>query len=377
MESTAFNSQPYLKGDTTLMDAGTDWPITLRHLAETKDRPVLAMREAGIIRPQLPAGYLAQQAAQLYQLTTYGGRSIEATVAQPFLTRDGWKPLAALTPSDAVAVVVEYPLLFGCGDTDGESLKLLAYLTGSGTTGDGMAAAIDDVIVRKDFEAAVASKGDECTKLVDEAGTPCVRVRGKDGARSRILAYLDLVGVHGVAAADKAIPDFVFGLKRDKLRLYLNRVFTCDGAAESAAITYHATSVRMARQIQHLLARFGISCLLRGRERDGVLDSVHLSINTKPDVLRYIDEIGFLGKKAVRAESTRTLLHHVRMVDPPLDRLGPILFDEVFAVEPTERAPAYGLVIAGFGNFIANDFVVHNASWCTEATSQRGQRNEE
>jgi len=362
---TRANSQPFLKADTMLMDAGTGWPITLRHMAEAKDRPVLTMHDAGVIRPQRPIGYLAQQEAQLYQLTTYGGRSIEATVEQPFLTRDGWKPLAALTPSDAVAVVVEYPQLFGCGDTDGESLKLLAYLTASGTTGDGVAPSIDDEVVRQDFEAAVAAKGDECSTLFDPDGAGYVRVHGARGTRSRILAYLDIVGVHGVCAADKAIPDFVFGLKRDKLRLYLNRLFTCDGAAESAAISYHAKSVRMARQVQHLLARFGISCLLRGRERDGVLDSVLLSINSKPDALRFIDQIGFLGKKAVRAESTRTLLHHVRMVDPPLERLGPILFDDVFAVEPTERAPVYGLTIAGFGNYIANDFVVHNASWCS------------
>jgi hypothetical protein len=348
-----------------LIDAETGWPITLRNLVERRDRTVLTLREAGVIRPQRPSGFLDQQEAQLFRLTTLCGRSIEATAKQLFLTRDGWKPLAQLDPSDAVAVVVEYPQVFGRGDTDAEFVKLVAYLTANGTTGDGMVPAFDDGVVHQDFEAAVVAKGDECAKLVDDDGVAYRRVHGKHGARSRVLAYLDLVGVHGVCAADKFVPDFVFGLTREKLRLYLNRLFTCDGAAEASRIVYHASSVRMAREVQHLLARFGINCVLRGRERDGVLDSILLTISSKVDALRYLDEIGFLGAKAIKAESTRTLLNHVRMVDPPLDRLGPILFDDVFAVEVTERAPVYDLTIDGFRNFIANDFVVHNASRST------------
>jgi replicative DNA helicase len=353
--------RPCLKGDTILIDATTGWPLSLEQFAKAGDRSVLTLRDAGVIRPQLPAGSRDLPTAQLYRVTTYCGRSIEACAEQPFLTRDGWKPLSKLTAADAVAVVVEFPQLFGRGDTDTELLKLLAYLTASETTGDGMAPAIEDDVVRQDFEAAVASKNDEYTELVGGDGTAYLRVHGKGGGRSRVIAFLDLVGVHGVCASAKVVPDFVFGLRREKLRLYLNRVFTCDGRPEASSITYQCKSVHLARQVQHLLARFGINCALRGREREGVLDSVVLSIGSKQDVLRFIDEIGFLGGKAVKAESTRTLLHHVRMVDPPLDRLGPILFDEVFAIEETEAAPVYDLSIGHFHNFIANDFIVHSA----------------
>lgn len=363
MPSTHPHSPPSLKGDTRLIDASTAWPITLQNLVERRDSTILTMQEASVIAPRLPSAYLEREPAQLYQLTTYSGRCIEATAEQPFLTREGWKPLSVLTASDAVAVVVEYPLCFGRGDTDAELLKLLAYLTASGTTGDGLAPAIDDADVRQDFEAAVAAKGDECTRLVGDDGVPYLRVRGQQGARSKVLSYLDLVGLHGVCAPDKFVPDFVFGLKRDKLRLYLNRLFTCDGAVDtSGKVVYHTTSVRMVRQVQHLLARLGIDSLLRGCEHDGVLQSVVLSICSKPDVLRFIEQIGFLGSKAIKAELTRSTLYHTSMVDPPIDRLGPILFDRVFAVNATECAPGYDLTIDGTRNFIANDFVVHNAS---------------
>jgi replicative DNA helicase len=356
-----------LAGDTVLMHATSAWPLTLRGLVDRKDGAVLTMREASVLSPQYPFAFLAHEVAQLYRLTTYTGRSIEATAEQPFLTRDGWKPLSALGPSDTVAVVAEYPQLFGCGDTDAELVKLLAYLTANGTIGDGLAPPLEDPIVRSDFETAVESQGDECVEVTDD-GAARLRVRGRCEARSNVLGYLDLVGVNGISAPDKFVPDFVFGLKKDKLRLFLNRLFTCDGAAEpSDRITYRTTSIRMARQVQHLLARFGVVSLLRGRECEGVLEALELFVVSKADVLRFIDDIGFLGDKAVRAEAIRAALYHVRMADPPSNRLGPILFDRVVAVEATVSAPVYDISIEDTHNFVANDFIVHNSTRCSQA----------
>jgi replicative DNA helicase len=352
-----------LAGDTLLMNAESGWPITLRDLVGRRDGAVLTMREASMISPRRPAGYLAHQAAQLHRLTTYSGRSIEATAGRAFLTRDGWKPLSTLCATDAVAVVAEYPHIFGRGDTDAALVKLLAYLTANGTSSDGAAPPIDDDDVREDFETAVRAKEDECA-LLDDDGRTRLYVRGPSGTRSKILRYLDLVGVHGVCGPDKFVPEFVFGLRQDKLRLYLNRLFTCDGSIEtSGRITYRTTSVRMARQVQHLLARFGVACLLRGLERDGALDAVDLSITTKTDVLRFIDDIGFLGDKATRAEAIRASLYHLRMIEPPADRLGPILFDRVYMVEATGFAPVYDLSIPETHNFVANDFIVRTSNW--------------
>lgn len=359
-----------LAGDTLLIDAGSGWPIVLRDLVRRRDGIVLTMREASVLTLEHPAAYLAHEPDQLYRLTTYTGRSIKATAAHPFLTRGGWKLLSELSPSDAVAVVAEYPQLFGRGDTDAELVKLLAYLTANGTSCDGTAPPITDADVRADFEAAVQAKEDECAVLDDAADPPRWFVRGPAGTQSKILRYMDIVGVYGVRGRDKFVPDFVFGLRQDKLRLYLNRLFTCDGDFEtSGRITYRTTSVRMARHVQHLLSRFGIVCMLRGIERDGDIEAVDLLITTKADVLRFIDDIGFFGDKAARAEQVRAALYHVRMIEPPSDRLGPILFDRVYMVERAERAPVYDLAIAETHNFVANDFIVRTSSWSALVTS--------
>src|SRR4051812_40448041 len=118
-----------LAGDTLIVNADSGWPIRLRALVGRREGSVLTMREASLLTPQRPAAYLAHEPAPLLRLTTYTGRSIAATADQAFLTRDGWKALSALCPSDAIAVVAEYPQLFGRGNADAAQVKLLAYLT--------------------------------------------------------------------------------------------------------------------------------------------------------------------------------------------------------------------------------------------------------
>lgn len=363
-----------LAGDTQLVHADSGWPVKLRDLVSRRQGTVLTMREASLLTPQRPAAYLAHEPAPLHRLTTYTGRTITATADQAFLTRDdGWKPLHALCPSDAVAVVVEYPQLFGTGNIDAALIKLLAYLTADRAPGDGAGPIFTDVDVRADFEAAVNAKGDESVPVGEETDPPRLHVRGRGGARSHVVGYLDLVGVRGVRAPERAVPDFVFGLRQDRLRLYLNRLFTCDGMVEtSGRITYRTSSVQMARDVQHLLARFGVGGTLRGLECEGVLEAVDLMITTKTDVLRFVDEIGFIGDKAVRAEAVRAALYHVRMIEPAPDRVGPILFDRVYMVESLDAAPVYDLAIEGTHNFVANDFVVRTSNWASMAATVPG-----
>ena len=118
----------------------------------------------------------------------------------------------------------------------------------------------------------------------------------------------------------------------------------------------------MAHQVQHLLSRFGVMCLLRGLEREGGV-AVDLLITTKADVMRFVDYIGFIGEKALRAEQLRASLYHVRGAEQTPDRLGPVLFDRVYMVERTRSAEVYDLAIADSHNFVANDFIVRTSSW--------------
>lgn len=351
-----------LAGDTMLVHTGSAWPVTLKGMIDRQDGLTLTMREAGILAPQRPTAYVEKGRAQLYRLITHTGRCVEATANRPFLTPTGWKPLLELDARDSVAVVAEYPGLFGRGDTDPGFLKLLAYLTKNGAIGDGAFPLSDDAEIRRDFELAVEAKGDVHVEVSGHDGHDHLRVCGRNGARSRVLSYLHLVGVYGISGSDKVIPDFIFGLRKDKLRLFLKCLLTCDGAAErSGRITYRTSSVRLARQLQHLFARFGVVAELVDPVRYRVA-AAELSIDGKADVIRCIEHIGFLGEKAIHAEWLRASLYDVRDDAAHQSRLGPILFDRVLSVEPTKVADVYDLEIPLTHNFIASEFIVRNDS---------------
>ena len=359
-----------LRGDTQLIDAHSGRPISLRDLVAKGTGDVLTMREAGLLVAERPRAYVTNEPEQLCRLTTQTGRTIEATASHPFLTRQGWKPLEELRVSDRLAVVAEYPNLFGHGDTDDELVKILAYLMADGSLANDSSPVFTkvDPEVRMDFEAAVEAKGDECVEFTNKAGVPHVRVRGKSGSRNNVIAHLKQVGLHGLRSGEKFVPDFVFGLKKPKLRLFLNRLFTCDGSVEaSGRVSYSSTSLRLVREIQHLLLRFGIVSVMRERPLHGEPYGAEILIASKANVLAYLDQIGFIGEKAVRAEAVRQALYQVRGAETQLDRVGPILFDRVVRIEPTVVEPVYDLTIDESHNFVANDFIVHNSSWCSQA----------
>ncbi len=359
-----------LKGDTCIIDPVTGRPRTIREIVKTRQGPVHTLGEAGCISSVEPSAFVENEPEQLFRLTTQTGRVIEATASHPFLTRSGWRPLSELRECDRVAVIAEYPRLFGCTRTDSDQLTILAYLIADGSLGGNKSPIFTkcDPEVRLDFESSVERTGDECIEYENTNGITHVRVRGKPGFQNNVIALLREQGLQGLRAPDKFIPDFVFGLRRSKLALFLNKLFSCDGSMEATGrVSYSSTSIRMVRQVQHLLLRFGIVSLLHNRFIDGELYGAEILVAGKTDVLRFIDQIGFTGEKGVKAESVRAALYNVRAAETQLDKVGPILFDRIRSIEPTTIESVYDLTIPDTHNFIANDFVVHNSTWCSHA----------
>ncbi|GEM_PF-276371 len=357
-----------LAGDTLLVDPVTGRLRTLSEIVHSKQGSVHSLRIGGHLAPAEPAAYLENPPEQLFRLCTQTGRTIDATASHPFLTREGWKTLGELGPADRVAVVAEYPCLFGTTRTDDELVKILAYLLADGSlTSTSPIFTKSDPEVRLDFENAVEAKGDECVEFLNSTGIVHVRVRGKRGQRNNVIGYLKDVGVAGLGSSEKFIPDFVFGLKRHRMALFLNRLFSCDGSLEACGrVSYSSTSIRMVRQVQHLLLRYGIVGIIRDRYLNGSLYGAEIAISSRDNVLAFIDQIGFIGEKAVKAEQLRAALYNIRSAETQLDRVGSILFDRVASVKAIGVEPVFDLTISESHNFVANDFVVHNSTFCAQ-----------
>ncbi len=245
-----------------------------------------------------------------------------------------------------------------------------------------------------------------------------------------LTRFLEEMGLRRKLAVEKRVPEAVFTLPPSQLALFLNRLFACDGSAwiqngRQPVIGYGTASEGLARDLVHLLLRFGIIAKLRrrriryqGRKRP----FYELRITHPASLRTFVNEIGIFGKEdrlagiaALLADSPlRSNLEGVpaevwRLVDaekgergwkeiyatdgrePPgqfhrnratvgrkrlreLARLlasdaltiqadNDVLWDPIEVIEPLGLRRVYDLCVPGHANFVADDVFVHNTTF--------------
>lgn len=134
-----------------------------------------------------------------------------------------------------------------------------------------------------------------------------------------LRAWLAELGLYGRDAHGKHVPDVVFTLCREQLAVFLNRLLATDGwisvyATGQVQAGFATVSERLARQVQHLLLRFGIIARLRARAvqyRGGRRPCWQLQITHTESLRTLIDEIGIHGKQEA-VERARASLENRR-----------------------------------------------------------------
>jgi replicative DNA helicase len=264
----------------------------------------------------------------------------------------------------------------------------------------------------------------EANELAPE-GLPSIRRT----ERNALTRWLESLGIWGRTAREKFVPDVVFTLVRHEVACFLNRLFATDGwatvlASGQAQLGFCSTSERMARQVQHLLLRFGVIASLRRRRvayRGSRRTAFQLDITDAESIRAFLGEIGIFGKEAAlsrvkaalatkRYQTNRDLIPVAvwRQVDAArqgaswqslgalmglgdgvnlhvgrrglsrrrLAALARVLgnkrlrdlaesdvyWDEVVAIEPMGVRRVYDLTIPDTHNFVANDICVHNTA---------------
>lgn len=247
---------------------------------------------------------------------------------------------------------------------------------------------------------------------------------------NRLTSWLRELELMGKGAATKFIPPVIFTLKKEKLALFLNRLFSCDGSActystGQIGISYSSVSARLARQVQHLLLRFGILSKLRTKQvrLDGTLHPAYeVEILGSQDILTFAREIGIFGKEdklqevqeiaarrgkgwtkdtlplavwavinAARAGRTWQEIYshmgrpasyniHSWRRQPRRDTVNclgqtlgsqllialatsDVYWDTIASIEYIGNHPVYDLTVPETHNFVANDMLVHNTAF--------------
>ena len=256
-------------------------------------------------------------------------------------------------------------------------------------------------------------------------GIDAISANGK----SSVTRWLEKLGLWGKGAHTKFIPDYIFTLPRCQVALFLNRLFATDGwatvlASGNGQLGYATVSEKLARQIQHLLLRFGIIASLRKRNvlyKKERRPAWQLDITDSRSIQTFNSEIGIFGKeravaaiqtvvqrkkyqtnrdlipksiwreitRAKGAESWAALARradikghtniHVGKRAFSRQRLltlastlknshlqdlaeSDIYWDEIVSIEPVGRKQVYDLTIPRTHNFVANDICVHKTS---------------
>ncbi|WP_315791966.1 replicative DNA helicase [Fischerella sp. JS2] len=250
-------------------------------------------------------------------------------------------------------------------------------------------------------------------------------------SRNALTIWLEKLDLWGKDAHAKTIPPIVFQLERSQLALFLNRLFATDGwsallTSGQAQLGYATVSEKLARQIQHLLLRFGI--IARLKKRAVKYNNTHrkawqLDITDALSIKTFISEIGIFGKEAAlakvaeaisqkRYQTNRDLIpveiwEHIAaakgneswsslakcagiqgytnmhvgkralkrerlwILATALENLqlqqlatSDIYWDEIVSIESIGYKQVYDLTIPTTHNFVANDICVHNTAFC-------------
>ncbi|MBS9395568.1 MAG: replicative DNA helicase [Dolichospermum sp. LBC05a] len=335
---------------------------TIEELYQQRQGSLLTLNDDWKFTFTQPSAFVDDGIKPVFRITTRLGRAIETTITHPFLTIKGWQRLENLQVGNKIAI----------------------------------------------------------PRKIDVFGTETIRE-----------CEVKLLADSLKNSDDKTIPPIVFKLEKSQLSLFLNRLFATDGWATllnsgQSQLGYCTVSEKLARQIQHLLLRFGIIAALKKRAvkyNNTRRPAWQLDITDALSIKNFIAEIGIFGKEAALAKVTEAISQkryqtnrdlipveiweqiavakgsetwrslaqragiksytniHVgkralkrerlwilatALDNLPLQQLAnsDVYWDEIISIESVGNKQVYDLTIPETHNFIANDICVHNTAFC-------------
>jgi len=274
--------------------------------------------------------FFKRKVNKLIHLKLRSGKEIKLTPEHPLLTIKGWIPAEELNIKSRIATPRIIPS-FGESMIEEYKVKLLAYLIAEDH--------LKKVVLFSNSDKKIVKEFEECIKRLDpklmivedkkydyrivEKGyrTKCIDCsqikRDKDGnfikgskikcKKRSIREFIEKEKLFGLKSKERFIPKTITQLPKEKLALFLNRLFSCDGSIyykNGWQISYSSASEKLIRQVQHLLLRFNILSRLRNKKtkyNEKYFNSFELEINGK-NVVDFIKRIGFYGEKELKQE---------------------------------------------------------------------------
>jgi len=247
--------------------------------------------------------WLPQGEKECFEIKTKEGHILKLTEDHRVLTLEGWKEVKNLTPRDCLAVPrkVPQPKFLEKKITDDE-IKIIAYVIGDGnftTSNYNLTFANVDKEIVDDFNRSLKSLGCELVqKSYKDYRIRKIKNLPKSSYRNPVKELLRREGIFGKKSYEKEIPPRIFRLSNKQLSLFISRLWSCDGHVDlsTRAIVYSSSSLKLIKQLQFLLLRFGIvSKWYQKRPAPHVL--YKLVVQGKENIQIFEKEIGLVGAK--------------------------------------------------------------------------------
>ncbi|HET9691648.1 MAG TPA: replicative DNA helicase [Acidimicrobiales bacterium] len=319
--------------DTRVLDPVTGALVTVaelyrRHAEGGAGATVLSMGDDRRLTASPVGAFVDDGVKPVFKVRTRLGRQVRTTASHPFLTPQGWRPLADIAVGTRIAVPRVLPVQ-ATGTIDDAELRLLAYLLGDGTcvgTTPRFTTASPAILAELTQAAgalgAAVVPATAATRIAAGAATIDYRISTPRGRPNPVTDLLRRHGLWGCRAADKQVPAALFELGLPQVATFLSRLFATDGCAWYTTagdgygrIAYASVSRRLVADVQHLLLRFGINARIRlrsvaycGTRRP----AWELELLTAADIDRFCTEIGIFSKE----EACAHLLAAMRAKQP-------------------------------------------------------------
>lgn len=332
-----------LSGDTliTLADGSL---IEIKDL-EYDSRQILSLNHEYKIKTAKKDEFFKRPTDKLLEIELRSGKKIKLTPEHPLLTIDGWKPAQELAIGRRIATPREQAI-FGNEFMRECEVKLIAYLIAEGHTArKAVWFCNSDEKIINDFMLAVNEFDPNMTvkpgsgwnwravsRNPEQKIVKAVRKNGKFAKgtifepMNTLRANMRALGIYDLLSHDKYTPQKIIKLPKQKLSLFLNRLFSCDGSiyfeSNRTRISYASVSEKLIRQVHHLLLRFGILSRIRNKKsrcNGKEFPSFEIVIEGE-NVQKFLTEIGFYGEKEKRQERALLEFRSVKR-NPNLDTI--------------------------------------------------------
>ena len=307
-------SQACLVGETELIDPVTGNISTIEKIVERKEpwnTLTYDQNKRKFIISKV-TDWLPQGQKEVSEVITKDGHILKLTKDHLVLTFRGWKEVKDLTKEDSLAIPYKIPeVTKNIPTLNDDEIKTVAYILGDGNfTNSNYAlgfANIDKEVI-KDFNGALRTLDCELNQksykdfqVIKNQNLPL----GSYKSPAKVL--LKKLGLFGKKSPQKDIPSEIFQLSNKKLGIFISRLWSCDGHIDlaSRAIIYSSSSLKLIKQLQLLLLRFGI--VSRWSQKRPVPHVLYkLIIQGEKNIKTFSKEIGLVGQKTKKLELLAT-----------------------------------------------------------------------